>query len=185
MSENKHQMNAIPEQLKRHWGWLLALGILFVLLGSLGLVMTVGLTLVSVLFLGILILIGGVSQIIDAFKSRQWSSFIWHALIAVFYLLAGGVMLYDPFLASTAITALLAALLIFIGIARIMMAVNHRHSKGWGWLILAGVLAIVLGVLILMQWPWSGLWVIGLFIAIDLLMNGWTYIVLALAIRQT
>lgn len=184
MSDGNLQLEQIPVNLRRHWGWLLGLGILFIILGTIGLVMSVGLTLVSVLFLGILLLIGGISQIIDVFQSKQWKSVVWHALIAVLYIIGGGIIIYDPFLASTVITALLAAILIVIGCARVMMAINLHGTGGWGWLLFAGILTIILGVLILVQWPWSGLWFIGLLIAIDLIVIGWTYTFLALALRR-
>ena len=94
-------------------------------------------------------------------------------------------MIYDPILASTLITVLLAWVLILIGITRLIMASVLRDEAGWGWLVIAGLIAIVLGLLILLQWPFSGLWVLGLLIAIELLVNGWTYIFIALAIRRT
>ncbi len=174
-----------PAELKRNWGWLLGLGILFVILGCLGLGMVVGLTIASMLFLGALLLIAGLSQIIDVFKSKQWKGAVWHALIAILYIIGGGIVIYDPILASTLITVLLAWVLIFIGIIRLIMASVLRNESGWGWLVFAGLTALVLGILILLQWPYSGLWVLGLFIAIELLVNGWTYIFIALAIRRT
>ena len=170
--------------LRRNWGWLLGLGILFVILGSIGLGMVVGLTLVSILFLGILLVIAGFSQLIDVFTSREWRGILWHTLIALLYLVGGGFVIHDPLLASTFVTALIAWGLIIIGVTRLIMAGALRQAAGWGWLVLAGLSAIVLGVLILAQWPMSGLWVIGLFIAIEMLINGWTYIFLAFAIRR-
>lgn len=147
--------------------------------------MVVGLTIASMLFLGALLLIAGLSQIIDVFKSKQWKGAVWHALIAILYIIGGGIVIYDPILASTLITVLLAWVLIFIGIIRLIMASVLRNESGWGWLVFAGLTALVLGILILLQWPYSGLWVLGLFIAIELLVNGWTYIFIALAIRRT
>lgn len=176
----------VSNALNRSWGWLLALGLLFVILGGLGLWMVVGLTLVSVLFIGVLLLIAGVSQLIDVFGSKkwQWKGMTRHAIIAVLYLICGGVFIYDPILASTFITALIAWVLIIIGIVRISMAFALRDLSGWAWLLLGGLTAIVLGVLILIQWPYSGLWVLGLFIAIELMVTGWTYIFMSLALKQ-
>lgn len=185
MPHTKLIVETFPPELKRRWGWLLGLGIIFVILGSIGLGMIAGLTLASVLFLGVLLLIAGFSQIIDVFKSKEWKGAVWHALIAILYLIAGCIVIYDPFLASTIITALIAWILIIIGVTRLMMAFTLRHAAGWGWFLLAGVTAIVLGILILLQWPYSGLWVLGMFIAIELLVNGWTYIFIALAMRRT
>ncbi|MFC3908046.1 HdeD family acid-resistance protein [Legionella dresdenensis] len=175
----------IATDIKRGWKWLLALGILFIVLGSLGLGMVVGLTFVSMIFLGALLLIAGGSQIVDAFYSKHWNGVTWHALIAVLYIIGGALVIYDPFLASSLITAMLATVLIIIGVSRLLMAMQLRHTTGWFWLFLAGLVAIALGIMILAHWPLSGLWVIGLFIAIELLVDGWTYIFLALAIRSS
>lgn len=172
-------------QLTRNWGWLLALGILFVILGSIGLGMVVGLTLASVLFLGCILLIAGVSQIIDVFNSKEWHGATLHALIAIFYIIAGGMIIHDPILASTIITALIAWILIFVGITRLFLANSLRHGSGCGWLVLGGLISIMLGIFILLQWPFSGLWVLGMFIAIELLVNGWTYIFIALTMRRS
>lgn len=177
-------IDLIPTELKRNWGWLLGLGILFILMGSIGLGMVVGITMASMFFLGILLIIAGISQIIDVFKSRQWKGAVSHALVAILYIAGGGLVIYDPLLASSLITAALAGVLIVIGMVRIIMATMLRHdTKGWGWLFLAGLAALVLGILILLQWPVSGLWFIGLFISIELMIAGWTYVFLAFAIR--
>ncbi len=182
MTKAKSVIKGPPFQ--RGWGWLLGLGILLIVLGCLGLGMVVGLTLASVLFLGVLLIIAGLSQLFDVFQSKEWQAAGWHALIALLYLVGGGLVMYDPILASTLITALIAWVLIFIGITRLIMAGVLRGASGWGWLVFAGLTAILLGVLILLQWPYSGLWVLGLFIAIELLVNGWTYVFMALAIRR-
>ena len=133
--------------LQRNWGWLLALGILFVILGMIGVGMTVGLTLVSMLFLGMLFILAGFVQIVDVFKSHEWRGVVGHALIAVLYIMGGGLVIYDPVLASAIVTALIAWVLIIIGITRFIMAIVLRHASGWGWLLFAGIVAIVLGVL--------------------------------------
>ncbi len=172
-------------RFKRGWGWILGLGILFLVLGIIGLGMVVGLTLASMFFFGILLIIAGLSHVVDVFKNCHWKGILGHALIAVLYIAGGCTVLYDPFLASTLITGILAGVLIVIGVTRIVMAITLKNAKGWGWLLLAGLSAIILGILIIAQWPISGLWVIGLFIAIEMIINGWTYIFIALALRNS
>lgn len=166
------------------WGWLLALGILFVIMGGLGLGMVVGLTLASMIFLGVLLLIAGISQFFTIFKAHHWKGVAWHAFIAALYIVGGGLVIYDPIMASALITAMLAAVLIIIGVTRFVMAISLRGSPGWFWLLLAGIVAIALGIMILMHWPMSALWIIGLFIAIELIVDGWTYIFIALSMRM-
>ncbi|KTD64095.1 HdeD family acid-resistance protein [Legionella spiritensis] len=172
------------ERLKRSWGWLLGLGILFLILGFIGLGMVTAVTLASVLFIGALLVIGGVIQLVDSFKCKHWNALIWHLLIALLYIFAGGLIIYDPILASTVITAILAWTLIVIGISRFFMAFALKQSSGWFWVLLAGIAAIVLGIMILMQWPMSGFWVIGLLVVIEMIITGWTYVFLAIAIRN-
>lgn len=185
MAKTKAVLKSIPPELQRDWGWLLSLGILFVILGTFGLGMIVSLTLVSMFFLGALLIIAGISQVADTFKCKHWEGALWHVFIAILYIIGGSLIIYDPFLASTLITGLLAMTLIVIGVSRLFMAFNLKNSAGWGWLLVGGLSAIVLGTLILAQWPVSGLWVMGLFIAIEMIIGGWTYIFLALAIRRS
>jgi uncharacterized membrane protein HdeD (DUF308 family) len=182
--DNSNNELMIPAGLKRHWGWLLALGILFIILGTLALGMLAIVTLASILVIGAIVLIAGIVQLIDAFKCRGWKAITWHVLIALLYIWAGILIIYDPILASTIITALLAWLLIAIGFIRFMMAFTLKKTKGWYWLILAGIASIIMGVIILSSWPISGLWVIGLLIAIEILISGWSYVFLAVALRQ-
>ncbi|SDX17606.1 HdeD family acid-resistance protein [Thiocapsa roseopersicina] len=170
--------------LSRNWGWLLAFGILSIVLGTVGMGMTFGLTLVSVVFFGALLIVGGTFQLIDAFKCQGWKGALWHVLIALLYIAGGLLIVVDPLLASETLTLALAGVLIAVGVSRVIMAVQHRGQSGWGWLVLSGLISIALGAMIIAKWPMSGMWVIGLFVAIELIFNGWAYLFVALAARR-
>jgi uncharacterized membrane protein HdeD (DUF308 family) len=170
--------------LKKNWGWMLALGIVFVILGFIGLGMQIALTLASVLFLGVLLLVGAGAQLIDTFKCKGWKSIVWHVLTAILYLVAGVVIIIDPLVASIIFTLVLGFMILLAGITRIIMAFHIKGMKGWGWPLVGGIISVILGLLIIAQWPISGLWVIGLFVAIELIVSGWSYIFVALAARQ-
>lgn len=172
-------------EMQRHKGWLLGFGILLFVLGIIGLSMEFMLTLASMYFFAALLIISSVSHFADAFKYKGVKGVLWQILIALLYLLAGIVIVYDPLLASAMITALLAWLLIIIGVSRITMAFYLKNTSGWVWILFAGLCSFILGLLILIQWPISGLWVIGMFIAIDLLVSGWTYIFMALSLPSS
>lgn len=177
----------VPEMtvLQRHKGWLMCIGIILFVLGCIGLSMEFLLTVVSMYFFAALLIVSGVSHLADAFKYKRVKGALWQVLIAIFYIAAGIIVLKDPLLASAVLTALLAWLLIFIGGSRIGMAFYLKGTNGWGWILFAGIASLILGILILLQWPVSALWVIGMFIAIDLIISGWTYILLALSIKPT
>lgn len=174
---------AVAPVVLRNWSWLLGLGVLFVIFGVLGLSSVVGITLISIMFIGFMFLMGGILQLIDVTKSKQWEPAIWHALIAIMYFIGGCFIIWDPILASTVITALIGWTLVIIGIIRLVMAFSMHGTKGWLFTLIASLAAIVLGGIILMQWPMSSLWVIGMFISIELLLNGLSYIIMALAMR--
>lgn len=170
--------------LSRNWGWLLAFGILSIILGTVGMGMTFGLTLVSVVFFGALLIVGGTFQLVDAFKCQGWKGALWHILIALLYIAGGLLIVVDPVLASETLTLALAGVLIAVGVSRAIMALQHRGQSGWGWLVLSGLISIALGAMIIAKWPMSGMWVIGLFVAIELIFNGWAYLFVALAARR-
>ena len=170
--------------LAHNWGWLLAQGILLVVLGTIGLGMTIWLTLASVFIFGVFLVIGGGVQIFQTFKCRGWRSILGHGLIAVFYVLAGCSIMADPLAASTLFTLLLAGALVGIGVMRLIIAFQMRGAKNWFWPLIGGIAALFLGFMILARWPVSGLWVIGLFVAIEMIFGGWAYIFIALGAKE-
>jgi uncharacterized membrane protein HdeD (DUF308 family) len=170
--------------LIHNWGWLLALGLLLVALGTIGLGMTFWLTLATVFIFGIFLLIAGVLQLVQAVKCRGWRSVLWHVVIGILYVIAGLDIIDDPLRASALLTLLLGGVLIGIGVVRIVMAMQWRGFKNWVWPLIGGIAAIILGFMILTSWPISGFWVIGLFVSIEMIFSGWSYIIIALGARE-
>jgi len=117
---------------------------------------------------------------------RDWSRLIdgLHIAIAVLYVLAGISIISNPLLASSFFTLVLAFSLIFAGIARALMAFQLRPVSGWYWPLLSGIASVVLGGMIATRWPASSLFVIGLFVALELLFHGWSMIFIALAAKN-
>ena len=100
------------------------------------------------------------------------------------YIVAGGLLVYDPILGSEMITAILAWMFIIVGISRLLAAISLKGESGWFWILLSGLMTIALGVMILAKWPFSALWFIGLLVAIEMLMNGWTLVMLAFQAKR-
>jgi len=171
------------DEVRKHSTWFLVIGIALVILGMVAIGYAVAMTIVSVLFLGWLLIIGGVFEVIHGFSRRQWSGFFVNLLGGVLYAVAGVVMIANPALAAVSLTLLIAIILIVAGLFRLVVAfstpLHHR-----GWLILNGVISILLGVMIWRSWPVSVLWLIGMFIGIDMIFDGWTEIMLALSVRR-
>ena len=171
-------------ELQEKWGWLLVFGIIFLVLGIIGLGMTFFLTKIVALYVGFLILIGGVSQLYLAFSTKGWKGSILNILIGILYIIVGIEIIANPVLASVVLTLLLAITILVIGVVRIILALQLRPLENWIWTLIGGLITVLLGIMILAKWPASGLWVIGLFIAIEMIVNGWSLITVALAAKQ-
>jgi len=175
--------NEIMGSVNIKWRWLLGVGILFVLLGFIGLGASFALTIASVVMFGIMLLIGGGYQLADAFRYSGWKSRLNHILIALLYVITGVIVVNDPMGTSSIFTMMIAGTFVAIGFVRVFMAFQMRQTQGWIWLLIGGIVAISLGVMIMAEWPLSGLWVIGMLIAIEMLVAGWSMIMMALVGR--
>jgi uncharacterized membrane protein HdeD (DUF308 family) len=169
--------------IRKNWGWFLALGILQILAGLLAVGFAFSATLASVVAIGILPLLAAGAQTVAAIWARDWSGFFLFLLLGLLYAVTGFVMLMHPVVAAESLTLLLAAAFLIGGVYRIVVALVERFAS-WGWVLLNGVVTVLLGIAILQQWPVSGLWVLGTFVGIDLLMNGVTWSVLAVGVRN-
>jgi len=180
---NPMVLNTGIEQVRKHSTWFLVLGIALVIIGMIAIGSAVEMTIISVLFFGWLLIIAGAFEVVHGFRHRPWGGFFINLLGGVLYAVAGLVMIMNPARAAVTLTLLIAIILIIAGLFRLFVAfstpLHHR-----GWLILNGAISILLGIMIWDAWPVSGLWVIGLFIGIDMIFDGWTEIMLALSVRR-
>jgi uncharacterized membrane protein HdeD (DUF308 family) len=173
------------QTLQKHWQWFLALGIAMTTLGmfAIGSACIATVTVTVTWLFGFLMLAGGIAEIVSAFSAGRWSGTLVHMLIGVLYAVVGLMIIEQPENSAIQLTLIIAIFLIVSGIFRIVSALSERFA-GWGWVLLNGTVTLLLGLLIQKQWPVSGLWVIGLFVGIDLIFNGWAWIMLSLGLRQ-
>jgi len=171
------------EEVGRKWQRLLGVGILMVVLGMIAIGASVFVTLATMVFVGCLMLFGGILQTIHAIAMRSWSGFFIDLLAGVLYMVVGFVIVAHPGATAVALTLIIAVLFMLGGIFRIVtaLAVGYQNRI---WLILHGVINLLLGFMIWHDWPLSGLWVIGLFIGIDMLFNGWSLIMLGFTAKK-
>lgn len=175
-------MKVTPEMIQ-HWGWFLVFGIVIVLLGIGAIARSVGTTVVSMAFFGWLLVIAGAIEFVDAFMVGNWAGFFLHLLIAILFAVAGVVMLTRPVISAEAATVLMSMFFLIGGIYQLVGSLV-THMPGWGWQALNGAVTSILGLLLLAQWPVSGLYAIGLFVGIDLIFFGWAWVALALDLRK-
>lgn len=177
-------METALTEFKKYWGWLVALGIALVILGIIAIGASVATTIISVILFGWLLIIAGVFETIHSFwQMRGWSGFLWALLVGILHLVLGFIIIANPAASAQALTLVIAFFLIFGGIFRIVTAVTARFQN-WGWLFFNGVIVLLLGISIWRHWPYSGLWVIGLFIGVEMLLNGWWLLTLGFAAKK-
>jgi len=165
------------------WGWFVALGVSFVILGGICIVGEVTATLATVLTIGWLLIVGGVVALIQAFYTRTWSGFFLQLLNALLRGFTGYLLVRYPISGELSLTLLLASLFFVGGVFRAVAAGALRFPH-WGWSMVSGIVSLGLGVMLLWQLPVSSLWFIGLAIGIDFIFDGTSLVSLGLALRH-
>ena len=173
----------IAPEMAQHWGWFLALGIALAILGMIAIIRSFAATVASMLFFGWLLIFGGVIELIDSFLVGHWAGFFLHLLAAIFLILTGILFVTRPLLSAEVVTLVMSFFFLAVGMYQIVASLWF-HVQGWGWQLFDGVLSVLMGGLLLSQWPLSGLWVIGLFVGIHLLVSGMGWVSLAFALRR-
>jgi uncharacterized membrane protein HdeD (DUF308 family) len=178
--------NPVPEvhdKADPSWWGAIVVGGIFIFAGFFVLGDVVAATVISAFLIGILLLVAGAAEVLQAFSAQYWRGFFLRLLVGVLYIVAGLMLVTDPARASITLTFVFALALIASGIVRIMQAVQY-----WEWfgllLLISGIVGIAAGLIILAKWPVSGLWVLGTVVGIDLLLHGIWWISLGSRLRR-
>ncbi len=169
-----------------HWWWFLLLGVLLAICGTLAIVfppVMFGTSIAVPVVLGVLLMIGGVATIINSFWAGKWGGFLLQLLVGILYLACGFVFTENPFETAAFLTLFIAIVFIVMGVFRTVAALVIQFPQ-WGWALLNGVVTFLAGVVIYRAYPNDALWVIGLLIGLEMLFNGWMWIMLSLGLRH-
>jgi uncharacterized membrane protein HdeD (DUF308 family) len=172
------------DELRKNWGWLMALGVGLLILGLIATSASFATTYVTIIFFGVLLLIGGAFEISNAFRHQNYSGFFMHLLTGVLDVVCGGILLAYPAAGAAALTLILALFFLVGGAMRIFSSL-FLHLPNTGWAILSGAVDVVLGFLLLSSWPVSALWFLGFCVGMGLLFRGAWWTAFALSMRGT
>lgn len=164
--------------------WLLALGVIMIVLGLIACTYVFTATLTSVYVLGVLITIAGVLQLAHAWGAKRWQSVVVWSLSGFLYLVAGVLAIAYPIAGATTLTLIFGATLIASGAFRIWVWLQNRSTQSAGWLAMSGLLTLIVGLIIAGGWPDNSFWVLGIILGVDLLFQGWSVLLLGLALRS-
>lgn len=171
-------------QMKAKWGWFVALGIVLIVAGFIAMGNLVLGTVFSVFYVGFTMAVAGVAQIFHAFQVKGWGAFLFWVLSGLVYMAAGVIAINNPVMAAGVLTLVLGVSLVIAGAFRLIAAIQARPHEGWGWLAFSSVITLVLGIEIMLQWPVNSVWVLGLFLGIDLLFTGMAVLMLGLRLKK-
>ena len=173
----------VPRGLGRNWGWFLVLGIALAALGVLAIAYSSTATVASMYFFGGVLLAAAAVECINAIMVGKWSGFFLHLLGVLLFGVTGFLLLRYPSISAESLTVLMAAYFIVGGTFEVIAPLFVGLPDS-GWHVLNGIVSILLGILVLAQWPVSGLWVIGMFVGIDLVFRGITWMIFAFGLRD-
>lgn len=166
-------------QPKKNHSWVLVtLGIIQIILGIVALVIPYLVGLAFVWVLGVIFLAAMIFNLYQVFTIPHYR--VWNLISALLYGLAGVLFIWNPVAAAMTLTLLIGWLFIVGGIIRLVTAFKPRN----GWLIFNGIVTLLLGLLIVIWWPAATAWVLGTFVAIDLIFSGWAMLTMGTAVNR-
>ena len=164
------------QQVKKNAGWLVALGVLTVIAGALAMASPLLSGLSISVFIGIAMIIAGIARTVGAFHAGSFGQGALAFIGGIFTFVAGVILATRPGFALVTLTLLLGGYLLVDGISGAVLAFHVRPEKGWGSMLFSAAMGILLGILLLKEWPLSGLWAVGTLVGINLLFVGFSFI---------
>jgi uncharacterized membrane protein HdeD (DUF308 family) len=176
----------IGETLRAHWRLFLFQGVIMIGLGVLAIAAPVWATLAVDVYVGWLFLISGVIGLIAMFSARSVPGFLWTFVTALLSVAVGALLLWRPVEGVLSLTIVLTAFFIAEGIFQTAAALIYRDGMpgSWGWLLVSGLADLALAAIIIMGWPGTVVWILGLLVGINLLTSGWAVVMVALGARE-
>ncbi|TFU05899.1 HdeD family acid-resistance protein [Polymorphobacter arshaanensis] len=183
-SEVETRIETWLHRAKKNAGWLMALGVLEVLVGLAAIFSPLIAGVAVVITVGVVMLIVGITRIISAFMAGSFGSgvlaFLWGLLVTV----AGYYFVTHPALGLKSLTLFVAVALAIDGVMRVIMSFQMKPANGWGWMLFGGIVSVILAVMVFNQFPVSAVWLVGTLVGISVLFNGFTTLTVAMAARR-
>ncbi len=165
------------------WGIVAGIGVLLVVLGIVAIGAAFSAGVASIMLLGLLLVIGGIGEIVGAFRLRARGLAV-PFLAGLLSAIVGMFLALRPIEGLAAAGALIGAYYLASGLFRGITSVVDRYPQ-WGWDFFYGVVATVLGAYVLGTWPISSLWLVGTLVGIELVVRGAAWIGAGFALRNT
>ncbi len=180
-----HSLGSALATLRPKWGWCVTLGIALMVCGVIALLSLIVATAVTVIWVGAMMVIGGVIEIVHGFQMKGWGRSILWVVTGGLYVIGGVFAILNPLLASVVLTLILAIALIIAGIMRIVLGLHLKGAGHSGLIMLSGALTLLFGLIILVHWPLSSLYALGIILGVDLIQAGAGWLNLGLLLKRS
>jgi uncharacterized membrane protein HdeD (DUF308 family) len=184
MESIREAVSGWAQEAKKNAGWLVALGVLTVIAGFLAMASPLLAGLSVTVFVGVAMVIAGVARTVGAFYAGSFGQGALAFIGGILTLVAGVILATRPGFGLATLTLVLGGYLLVDGISGALLAFHVRPEKGWGWMLFSAAMGVVLGILLLKEWPLSGMWAVGALVGINLLFAGFSLISVGSAARS-
>lgn len=175
--------DALLEKLQRNRPWYIGFGLLLIVFGMILFGSLSFASLIAIYIFGGFMMAAGVVHFIAAFKFFTGGKMLLWGMLGIVYALAGYFALVSPMSAAVLLTNFLAITMIFFGAFKTISALAYRDQSGWGWMIFSGALSLITGIVIIAT-PSAPFWILGLFLATDMIFQGINYLALSGAAKK-
>jgi len=184
MENVREAVSGWVQEAKKNAGWLVALGVLTAIAGCLAIASPLLSGLTVVVLIGIALAIGGVARTIAAFSAGSFGQGSLAFIGGILTFGAGLILAARPGIGLATLTLMLGGYLLVDGISSAVLAFRVRPESGWGFMLFSAVMGVILGFLLLREWPLSGAWAIGTLVGVNLLVSGFSMISVGSAARS-
>jgi len=179
----REQLRKELQHLAPSWWCLLLLGIFLMVCGTVAVLFPILTNVAAMIVLGVTLMVSGIAMIVTSFWAGKWSGLLVQLLVGIVYLVVGMQIADTPIKAGLVLAVFVAGFFIVAGAFRAVVALVVRFPH-WGWALLNGLITLLCGLVIYRHFPECALWVVGLLVGLEMLFNGWTWIMLAFAVRS-
>ena len=184
VTPSAHSLGSSLQSLRTKWGWAVALGVVLILCGIIALLSVVEATAVTVIWVGAMMIVAGVVEIVHGVQMKGWGRATLWLITGALYVIGGVFAVFAPLLAAVVLTLILGIALIIAGGVRMLLGFHLRGGGHSGWVILSGALTLLFGLIILIHWPFSSLFALGIILGVDLIQSGAGWLHLGLFLKR-
>jgi uncharacterized membrane protein HdeD (DUF308 family) len=178
------QTTSFVGEVKKRSAWSIFMGVLIMILGLFLIVYPLFTATVTTVLLAWVLIFAGLAEVVFALHTTTAGNFFLKLLLGIVYGVAGILLAISPLMGVAALTLLLGAMLLVQAGVVTSIAFRVRPAEGWGWFLFDGVIAFLMGALVLVEWPSSSLWAIGTLVGVAVLIGGISRVMIASRIHK-